>query len=71
MFKKINKTIYIEGMHCEGCRKRVENVLSTIPEVKKVSESIEEKKATLTLSQDVSLHKKKKKIESLGFQLRP
>ena len=70
MFKKINKTIYIEGMHCEGCRKRVENVLSTIPEVKKVSVSLEEKKATLTLSQDVSFHLLKEKIESLGFQLR-
>lgn len=70
MFKKINKTIYIEGMHCDGCRKRVENVLSTIPEVKKVSVSLGEKKATLTLSQDVSFHLLKEKIESLGFQLR-
>ena len=23
MFKKINKTIYIEGMKCDGCVKRV------------------------------------------------
>lgn len=69
MFKKINKTIYIEGMHCEGCRKRVENVLSTIPEVKKVSVSLEEK--TLTLSREIPLRLLQEKIESLGFQLRP
>ena len=26
MFKKINKTFYIEGMKCEGCVNRVKNV---------------------------------------------
>ena len=33
MFKKIHKTIEIEGMHCEGCANRVKNVLSSIPEI--------------------------------------
>ena len=44
MFKKIHKTIEIEGMHCEGCANRVKNVLSSIPEVKSCNVSLEDKK---------------------------
>ena len=53
MFKKINKTIEIEGMHCEGCVNRVTNVLSSIPGVKKCSVSLEDKKASLILSKEI------------------
>ena len=70
MFKKINKTIEIEGMHCEGCVNRVTNVLSSIPGVKKCSVSLEDKKASLILSKEIPVSVFQEKVESIGFQIR-
>ena len=70
MFKKINKTIYIEGMKCEGCVNRVKNVLSSIPEVKSCSVSVEDKKADLVLAKDIDDSVFQDKIEALGFTLK-
>ena len=69
MFKKINKTIYIEGMKCEGCVNRVKNVLSAIPGVKSCSVSLEDKKADLVLAKDIDDSVFQEKIEDLGFTL--
>lgn len=69
MFKKINKTIYIEGMKCEGCVNRVKNVLSAIPGVKSCSVSLEDKKADLVLTMDIDDSVFQDKIEALGFTL--
>ena len=70
MFKKINKTIYIEGMRCEGCVNRVKNVLSSIPEVKSCSVSLEDKKADLVLTKDIDDSVFQEKIEDLGFTVK-
>lgn len=70
MFKKINKTIYIEGMKCEGCVNRVKNVLSTISGVKSCSVSLEDKKADLVLAKDIDDSVFQDKIEALGFTLK-
>lgn len=70
MFKKINKTIYIEGMKCEGCVNRVKNVLSTISGVKSCSVSLEDKKADLVLTKDIDDSVFQEKIEALGFTLK-
>lgn len=70
MFKKINKTIYIEGMKCEGCVNRVKNVLSVIPGVKSCSVSLEDKKADLVLAKDIDDSVFQDKIEALGFTLK-
>ena len=69
MFKKINKTIYIEGMKCEGCVNRVKNVLSAIPGVKSCFVSLEDKKADLVLTKDIDDSVFQDKIEALGFTL--
>lgn len=70
MFKKIKKVIEIEGMHCGGCVNRVTNVLSSIHGVKKCEVSLEDKKAYLILSQEIDDSIFRKKIESMGFQMR-
>lgn len=70
MFKKIRKTIEIEGMHCEGCVNRVTNVLSSIPGVKKCDVSLEGKKADLILSKEVDDSVFRERIESIGFQMK-
>ena len=67
MFKKVHRTIEIEGMHCEGCTNRVKNVLFSIPEVKSCNVSLEDKKAELILTKDISDDIIKEKIEVLGF----
>ena len=51
---KITKTIFIEGMSCGGCAKRVEEAIKSVKGVKSVSVSLEEKKAEVVLKNDVS-----------------
>lgn len=65
--KKIEKVINIEGMKCEGCVKRVENVLEAMKEVSEVNVSLENKKANIVLKKDVEDEVIKEKIEALGF----
>lgn len=68
MSKDIEKTIYIEGMHCEGCINRVKNVLSGIKNIKTYQVDLE--KAVLVLKQDMDLKTIKEKIMNLGFEVK-
>lgn len=69
MFKKIHRTIEIEGMYCEGCANRVKNTLSMISGVKSCMVSLEDKKVELVLTKEISDDVIKEKIESLGFSV--
>ena len=70
MFRsKITKTIFIEGMSCGHCSKRVEEALKTIKGVKWVSISLEDKKAEITLKTEVNNEALKTAIEDIGFQI--
>ena len=70
MFRsKITKTIFIEGMSCGHCSKRVEEALKTIKGVKSVSISLEDKKAEITLKTEVNNEALKSAIEDIGFQI--
>ena len=66
MSKDIVKTIYSEGMYCEGCVNRVKNVLNNFKEVKKCQ--VDLGKAEIVLKKDIDLSIIKEKIESLGFK---
>ena len=63
--KKI--TIEIEGMSCMGCVRNVETSLKELNGVKKVEVSLEDKKAVLEVSEEVSLEDLKSKIEEAGY----
>lgn len=63
MTKKIN----IEGMMCTHCAARVKNALSRINGVKDVDVSVEENRATVTLSSDVSDDVFKSAVETEGY----
>lgn len=65
--KKIEKTILVEGMKCEGCVTRVRNVLSDMKEVTDCNVSLENKQANITLKKDIDNEIIKNKIENLGF----
>ena len=66
---KIIKTIFIEGMSCGHCSKRVEDTLKSLDGVKSVSVSLEEKKAEVVLKKDISNEILKSSIEDIGFEV--
>ena len=66
---KITKTIFIEGMSCGGCAKRVEEALRTVKGVKSVSVSLEEKKAEVVLKTDISNEMLKSAGEGIGLEV--
>ena len=49
----IKKLVEIEGMHCENCAKKVENVLYGLPEVENVEVNLSNKNAKVTLNEEV------------------
>ena len=63
----MEKIIKIEGMHCEGCKKRVENVLNNLG-LKNVIVSLEKKEAKIE-SDTIDLDNVKKCIKDLGFKV--
>ena len=67
---KITKTIFIEGMSCSHCSKRVEEALKAVKGVKAVTVILEEKKAEVTLKSDVANEILKSAVEAVGFEVR-
>lgn len=61
--------VKIEGMHCEGCVKRIENVLSKVKGIENFKVNLEEKSAYLEVKNDKVLNEAKQKIENLGFEV--
>ena len=66
---KITKTVFIEGMSCGHCSKRVEEALKSVKGVKSVVVSLEEKKAEVVLKTDVDNEVLKVAIEDIGFKV--
>ena len=66
---KIIKTIFIEGMSCGHCSKRVEDALKSVNGVKSVKDSLEEKKADVILKNDVDNEILKNAVEDVGFEV--
>ena len=77
LFSFLKKTKYadgavlitVEGMHCGHCSARVENALSAVPGVKKVTVHLEEKIAEVieTSKGAADRDAMKAAIEALGF----
>lgn len=66
---KITKTIFINGMSCGHCSKRVEDALKSVNGVKSVKVSLEEKKADIILKKDVDNEILKNAVEDVGFEV--
>lgn len=64
----MNKTIIIEGMSCNHCTARVEKSLNAIDGVE-ATVSLDNKKATLSLSKDVSNEVLKAAVENAGYEV--
>ena len=66
---KITKTIFIEGMSCGHCSKRVEEALKSVNGVKSVKVSLEEKKADIILKNDIDNDVLKNAVEEVGVEV--
>ncbi len=60
----------IDGMHCEGCVKRIENSLEKIEGVISYKVSLEPKSLELEIEDETVLNEVKEKIENLGFSIK-
>ena len=67
--KKITKTIFIEGMSCAHCSKRVEEALKSVDAVKAISISLQDKKAEVILKKEVSDEILKSVVDDLGYEV--
>lgn len=65
--KMSKKIITIEGMQCNHCKMSVEKALNSLEEVTKVEVSLENKTATVELTQNIENNKLKSVIEEAGF----
>lgn len=59
----------VEGMTCEGCERRLQNVLMDIDGVEKAKASHIEKNVKITLNKDVDINTLKESIEDLDFKV--
>ena len=66
-FKKKKKIINIEGMTCEHCAKKIENVLEPLADVIKVKVNLQKKQAIITFENTVDELLLQNKIEGLGY----
>ena len=66
---KITKTIFIEGMNCGHCSKRVEEALKSVKGVKSVQVNLETKNAVVALKTDVENEILKSAVEDVGFEV--
>ena len=66
--KIMKKTVMIEGMMCQHCRAHAEKALAAVEGVSEVTVSLEEKKAEVTLSHEVSDEVLIKAVVDAGYE---
>ena len=62
-------TLKVEGMTCEGCERRIQNVLMDIDGVENAKASHVEKNVKITLNKDIDINILKEAIEDLDFKV--
>ena len=62
--------IKVEGMMCEGCENRVQNVLSQIDGVEKVIANHKEGTVTVKANNELDKNIIKEKIEDIGYEVK-
>ena len=62
--------IKVEGMHCEGCSKRLTKVLSNVDGVSFAEVSLEDKLAKIEYDENIAtVEKLEESIEDAGFEV--
>lgn len=66
----LKETLSLKGMHCKSCVKNIEESVSVLPGVRKVSTSLLDSSATVEYdSSKVNINKIKNDIASLGYRI--
>lgn len=65
----MNKKVFIEGMSCNHCLRRVENALKGLEGVKTVKVDLKGKVANVVLMSDLSDEVIKATIEDAGYEV--
>ena len=60
----------VEGMACNGCENRVQNVVKQIEGVEKVVANYVDGTVTITLNKEINKEMIKEKIENIGFKVK-
>jgi len=68
-FKRKKKVISIEGMSCEHCAKKIEDILETLADVLKVKVDLKKKIAIITYENTLDEVLIQNKIEQLGYHI--
>lgn len=66
--KKIK--LNVQGMVCEGCERRVINVLNSLEGIENVVANHNDGTVLINLNKDISLDLIKKTIEDIGFEVK-
>ena len=65
----ITTNIKINGMKCDHCKKRVDEALKNINEIKKVKIDLKTGNVKITSDEEMNMNNIKDIIDSLGFEL--
>lgn len=63
-------TLNVQGMHCEGCERRINNVLSEIDGVDEVIADHNKGTVTIKTNSKVDIDEIKEKIDDLGYEVK-
>lgn len=63
-------TLNVQGMHCEGCERRINNVLSEIDGVNEVIADHNKETVTIKTNSKVDIDEIKEKIDDLGYEVK-
>ena len=69
LFKKIEATLTVEGMHCQKCVARITEALKGIEGVKKVNIDLNTKKVNVICKNEIANETLSAVIEKLGFKV--
>ena len=65
----MKKIVNIEGMCCERCAKRVENLLAAVPKVVSVDVKLKKKIAIIRSREEVDNEELYRAVENAGFKI--
>lgn len=65
----MKKVVWINGMSCQHCAKRVENALMRFGQVKAVNVNLPNKNAELDLTAEADDSEIRRAVEDLGFDV--
>ncbi len=69
IFKKIEATLTVDGMHCQKCVARITEALKNIDDVKKVNIDLNTKKVSVISKNEIPKETLIIAIEKLGFKV--